>query len=94
MSDIKIIQEHNLSLDEARQAARKVAAQMELDYEMTTTWEGDLLKFERSGVSGSLALLDKQAQLEIKLGFMLKGFASKIEEQVSKNMRKVFEPEA
>ena len=69
MSDIKIIQVHNLSLDEARQAARKVAAQMELDYEMTTTWEGDLLKFERSGVSGSLALLDKQAQLEIKLGF-------------------------
>jgi hypothetical protein len=39
-------------------------------------------------------LLDKQAQLEIKLGFMLKGFASKIEEQVSKNMRKVFAAEA
>ena len=94
MSDIKITQEHNLSLEEARQAARKVAAQMELDYEMTTTWDGDLLKVERSGVSGSLALLDKQAQLEIKLGFMLKGFASKIEEQVSKNMRKVFAPEA
>ena len=55
MSDIKITQEHNLSLEEARQAARKVAAQMELDYEMTTTWDGDLLKFERSGVSGSLA---------------------------------------
>ena len=43
MSDIKITQEHNLSLEEARQAARKVAAQMELDYEMTTTWDGDLL---------------------------------------------------
>ncbi len=94
MSDIKIIQEHNLSLEASREAANKVAAQMEADYEMTTTWEGDLLKFERSGVSGSLALSDKQAQLEIKLGFILKGFASKIEEQVSKNMRKVFVPDA
>lgn len=94
MSDIKIIQEHNLSMDEAREAAKKVAAQMETDYQMTTSWEGDLLKFERSGVTGSLAILEKQAQLNIALGFMLKGFASKIEEQVSKNMRKVFVPEA
>ncbi len=90
MSDITIIQQHTLTMEAARQAAQKVADQMITDYEMVAEWNGDVLSFKRSGVSGTLALSENQAQLTIALGFMLKGFASKIEEQVSKNMQKVF----
>ena len=61
---------------------------------MVAEWNGDVLSFKRSGVSGTLALSENQAQLTIALGFMLKGFASKIEEQVSKNMQKVFAQQA
>ena len=94
MADITIIQAHKLTMEAARIAAQKVADQMIIDYEMTADWSGDVLTFKRSGVSGTLALSENQAQLEIALGFILKGFASKIEEQVSKNMQKVFAVEA
>jgi hypothetical protein len=41
-------------------------------------------------VSGTLALQDSQARLDITLGFPLKAFAPKIEEKISRNMEKVF----
>ena len=94
MADITLVQEHPLSMADAHAAAQKVADQMVADYEMTCSWEGDVLSFKRSGVSGTLALSEGRAQLDINLGFMLKGFKSKIEEQVGRNMRKLFNGDA
>ena len=94
MADITIIQPHAMSLEDSRAAAQQVADQMAADYEMTSEWEGDVLAFRRSGFSGTLALAEGQARLELNLGFMLKGFSKKIEEQVTKNMAKVFGVEA
>lgn len=90
MADITIVQQHALSMEDARAAAQRVADQMAVDYEMTHEWQGDVLTFKRSGFSGTLALSEGRAQLDLTLGFMLKGFARKIEEQVTKNMHKVF----
>lgn len=94
MADITLVEDHALSMDDARAAAQKVADQMTADYEMTCGWDGDVLAFKRSGVSGTLALTEGRARLDIKLGFMLKGFKSKIEEQVGRNMRKLFSGDA
>ena len=90
MADISIRQSHQLSAGKARAAAEKVADEMTSEFDMTCAWEGDVLSFTRSGVSGTLALLGQEAQLDITLGFMLKAFAGKIEEKVSENMTKVF----
>ena len=90
MADITIVQAHELSMDDARAAAQKVADQMQADYEMSWEWQGDVLAFKRTGFSGTLALDEGKATLELSLGIMLKGFAKKIEEQVTKNMAKVF----
>jgi len=90
MADITIVQQHVLSMDDARSAAQKVADQMQTDYEMSWEWQGDVLAFNRSGFSGTLALAEGEATLELSLGIMLRGFAKKIEEQVTKNMAKVF----
>lgn len=90
MADITIVQQHVLSMDDARSAAQKVADQMQADYEMNWEWQGDVLAFKRSGFSGTLALAEGEATLELSLGIMLRGFAKKIEEQVTKNMAKVF----
>ena len=94
MADISIIQDHKLTPKKAKAAAQKVADQMAEEFDMAVEWEGDTLTFKRSGVSGTLTLLGKQAQLDITLGFMLKAFSAKIEEQVSKNMTKVFASKA
>ncbi|MFM8466668.1 MAG: polyhydroxyalkanoic acid system family protein [Oxalobacteraceae bacterium] len=90
MADITIVQQHLLSMDDARAAAQKVADQMQADYEMSWEWQGDVLAFKRSGFSGTLALIEGEATLELSLGIMLRGFAKKIEQQVTTNMAKVF----
>ena len=91
MADITIIQDHAMGMDDARAAAQKVADQIVRDYEMVAEWQDDVLSFKRTGFSGTLALTQGSAQLDITLGIMLKGFSKKIEEQVTKNMAKVFE---
>ncbi len=90
MSDITLFENHTLTMAQAREVAQQVAEQMQADYEIGYAWEGDVLSFRRSGVSGTLALTEGQAQLDITLGFMLKGFRKKIEEQVGRNMHKLF----
>lgn len=90
MADITIVQPHELSIEDARAAAQRVADRMQADYEMGWEWQGDVLAFKRSGFSGTLALADGEATLELSLGIMLRSFAKKIEEQVTKNMAKVF----
>ena len=90
MADITIRHAHHLNAAKARAAAEKVADEMASEFDMAIQWEGDVLSFKRSGVSGTLTLLDREALLDITLGFMLKAFAAKIQEKVSGNMAKVF----
>ncbi|MGN6388184.1 MAG: polyhydroxyalkanoic acid system family protein [Burkholderiaceae bacterium] len=90
MADITIVQPHRLSLDQARSAVQRVADEMAGDFEMVSEWQGDVLAFRRSGVSGTLALDDGSARLEMTLGFLLKAFAPAIREKVAANMATVF----
>ncbi|WP_338848895.1 polyhydroxyalkanoic acid system family protein [Massilia sp. W12] len=94
MADISYTVDHTLSHDEALKAAQKVADDLAREYELSCEWDGDVLNFSRSGVKGNLTVTPDQACIEIKLGFLLSAFSGKIEEQVSKNMRKVFCGEA
>jgi putative polyhydroxyalkanoate system protein len=90
MAQIKIVHQHALPPKKAREAAQKVADKIAEEYELECEWEGDVLHFERSGVTGSLTLQPQQVQMEIQLGFLMSAFASTIEAKVAENMRKVF----
>ena len=90
MADINIVQQHKLTALKAREAAQQVADKLAQEYDLACAWDGDVLRFERSGVDGSLTLEKEQAQLHIKLGFMLSAFASTIEGKIADKMRKVF----
>lgn len=90
MADINIVQAHALSPKKAREAAQTVADKMAEEYDLTCAWDGDVLRFARSGVEGSLTLGKKEAHMQIKLGFMFSVFSAKIESKVMQNMQKVF----
>jgi putative polyhydroxyalkanoate system protein len=90
MADISITQQHDLTPAAARAAAQKVADKLAADYGLACRWVGDVLHFERSGVTGALTLGEKQAALRIHLGFMMSAFASAIEEKVADRMRRTF----
>jgi putative polyhydroxyalkanoate system protein len=90
MADINIVQDHDLTPIKAREAAQQVADKLAREYELACRWDGDVLRFERSGVEGTLMLAERQARLQIKLGFLFGAFASTIESRISEKMRKVF----
>ncbi|MBG6222641.1 MULTISPECIES: polyhydroxyalkanoic acid system family protein [unclassified Janthinobacterium] len=90
MADINIVQQHKLTALKAREAAQQVADKLAQEYDLACAWDGDVLRFERSGVDGSLTLEKDLAQLQIKLGFMLSAFASTIEGKIAEKMRQVF----
>ena len=90
MADITIVQEHALSPVKAREAAQVVAYRIAEEYELTCAWDGDVLRFERSGVEGALTLESRQVHMHIKLGFLFSVFSSKIESKVAESMQKVF----
>jgi putative polyhydroxyalkanoate system protein len=90
MADISITQKHALTHSKAKAAAQKIADKLAEHYDMQSTWNDDVLIFKRSGVSGTLMVLDREAQLDITLGFLFKAFSGKIEEEVSNTMRTVF----
>lgn len=90
MADINIVQAHHLAPEQARAAAQQVADKLAEQFELECAWDGDVLRFERSGVSGSLSLLPDEARLHIALGFLFGAFASQIEAKVADKMRRVF----
>lgn len=90
MADISITQQHQLSQAAAREAAQKVADKLAGEFGLQCKWEGDVLRFARSGVEGTLALGESQAALRIKLGMLMGAFRSTIEAKVAESMRKTF----
>ena len=90
MANISITQAHKLPHKKAKAAAQKVVDQMAEEYDMASEWDGDVLTFKRSGVSGKLTLSEHQARLDIRLGLLLKAFAPTIEQKVTAKMKKVF----
>ncbi len=90
MTVIRITRAHRLPPEQARSAAQQIADRMVNEFEMKTQWNGDVLAFERSGVSGTLALRESEAQVEVKLDFLFKAFASTLEEKIARNMDKAF----
>lgn len=90
MTDISIVQAHSLSREQARAAAQRVADKMARDYSLACAWNGDVLKFERVGVQGTLTLQGQRAEMVISLGFPMSMMSAAIESKVADNMRKVF----
>lgn len=82
MSHIVIHRDHSLTLDEARQAAENLAAQLAERYEFSHYWQNNTLHFERSGVSGQIALEPEKLRIDVRLGFLLVPLRSKLEREI------------
>ena len=90
MADISITQPHAMTMEDARTAAQSVADKLTAEFGITYRWEQNMLVFQRAGVDGALTLHANEAQLELKLGLMLKGFSAMIEEKLARKMKSAF----
>ena len=94
MADIELTRTHGLSLTAARAAADRMAESLGRKFGLAGTWKGNTLTFERPGVSGSLALTEKDLHLAVTLGFLLKAMKGSIERAVNEEMDRLFEKPA
>ena len=92
MADISIKRAHHGTLADARKMADKVAVKLEKDYQLKSTWAGDVMNFARSGVNGTLAITAKELKIDIKLGFLAGAFKSNIADAVEKNLDSLIKP--
>jgi len=90
MADIHMEREHSLGLAGARAAAEKLAADLGKRFGLEGEWNGNVLEFERPGVSGKLSVTDTHVRLEVALGFMLKAMKGSIESAVHHEVEKLF----
>lgn len=90
MADIDIHRVHNLGLKSARAAADRMAEHLGTKFGLRGAWEGQTLRFERPGVTGSLAITDKDLHLIVSLGFLLKAMKGSIEGAVVQELDRLF----
>jgi putative polyhydroxyalkanoate system protein len=88
MSEIRIRRAHSRPIDEARKAAEKMAKQLRKDFDLDYAWDGQVLRFERSGVDGELHVTAREVRLEAKLGFLLAFLKPRIEAEVEEQLDK------
>ena len=91
MSHIAIHRTHSLPLDQARQAAETLAAQLATRYELSYHWQDDALHFERSGVSGCIELEPGAVRVNVRLGFLLVWQKTWLEQEIHRQMDEVFQ---
>jgi putative polyhydroxyalkanoate system protein len=90
MADIEIRRVHNLGLKAARTAADKMAEHLGKKFGLRGDWDGNVLRFERPGVNGALAITDKDLNLSVTLGFLLKAMKGSIDAAVNRELDELF----
>jgi putative polyhydroxyalkanoate system protein len=90
VSDIIIRRVHGLAPNKARAAAEKLAHDLEAEYALRWHWEGEVLRFQRLGVNGHLALRRHEVELHARLGFLLLALRGRIEREIDDNFDRYF----
>ncbi len=90
MADIEISRKHHLGLAAARKAADRMAEDLGRKFGLTGGWTGNTHHFDRPGVTGSLALTEKELHLSVKLGFLLKAMRGPLEAAILRELDALF----
>lgn len=90
MPKIDIRRPHQLSITEARAVVDKVAARMQEKFGMTGQWQGDTLRFSRSGVNGAIAVGSEVIHVTAELGLMLAPLKGMVEEEIRRKLDEHF----
>jgi putative polyhydroxyalkanoate system protein len=85
MADIKMIKYHALPLARAKELVQKAADDLGAEYDLTSEWHGDTLRFHRSGVEGQMKVSASEIDLAVTLGFLLKPFKARFVEAIEHN---------
>lgn len=92
MSTIDIRHPHSLPPQEAHEAVQRLAEMLSERFGARYAWQGDTLRFERSGIDGMVQLAPGMLHLTAKLGFMLSAMKGPIEQEIRRVLDQRFGP--
>ena len=90
MADIDIRRSHGVTLEAAREAAQRIAAELEQRFGLRGQWDGDTFRFQRSGLTGFLAVGPQDVHLSVTLGLLLRAMRDSIERAAVHKLDAVF----
>ncbi len=83
---MRIRRSHNLGLEEARNRADLIAADLQEQFSMRANWQGDALHVSGNGVTGQLKVDEHNIELDVRLGFALKLMEGPIRAAIEKTI--------
>ena len=86
MSLIHIKRDHMLTREQAREKLEAIAQSLEDEFDLEHRWDGNILRFERSGAKGVIGIGKDSVEIKIKLGVSLLPIKGKIEKQILANL--------
>ena len=90
MANIDICRTHGFSMAQAKAAVEKTANSISERFGIDSHWDGDVLHFERSGVSGQIQVSPDQVHVRAELGFLLGTMKPMIEKAICEQLDKNF----
>ena len=91
MADIDIYRKHTLGREQARQAAEQIAAELDERFQLHHHWEGESLRFKRSGLVGNLDVGEDDAFIHLRLGLLMSPLRHMLEQEIHRQMDEVFD---
>ncbi len=82
MATISIGKRHQLSHQAAGRGGDGLACDLEKRFALAWQWDGDDVRFERSGVSGSMHVGKTDIRLDVRLGMLLSPLKGSIEKEI------------
>ncbi|MEX2476404.1 polyhydroxyalkanoic acid system family protein [Marinobacter sp.] len=89
MSVIDVHRAHSMDKEHARQAAETLAEDLSKQFDVNYQWEGDVLRFKRSGVKGQLNITEDDLHIHLELGMLLRPFKSRIEHEIHSQLDQI-----
>ena len=92
MSHIDIHRLHELTPEQAREAAETLIVQLAERYEIGYHWQAACLHFERAGIGGQIDLEPGSVRINARLGFLLAPMKSLLEQEIHRQLEHAFYP--
>jgi putative polyhydroxyalkanoate system protein len=82
MSEILVRRRHGLRLADAKRLAESMARRLRDDFGGSYEWDGDTLRFRRTGASGHIAVSREDFEIRVSLSFLLGPLHGRIEREI------------
>ncbi len=89
MSSIDVHRSHSLDQAHAREAAESLARDLSEKFDVDYKWDGDIMRFQRSGANGHLDITPDDLHVHLELGMILRPFKGRIEQEINSQLDKI-----